>query len=105
MPPEIAKLMYDMIHAAERIERFAAGITSEDYRTDELRRSAIERQFEIIGEAMTRLIKMDRNVAEKITDFARLPVFEMRSFTDTTRSMTRRAGASSRSTCRCSGWN
>jgi uncharacterized protein with HEPN domain len=75
MPPEISKLLFDMKRAAERIARFAAGKTLNDYVTDELLRSGIERQFEIIGEAMTRLIKRDRSVAEKISEYRRIAAF------------------------------
>ena len=33
------------------------------------------RAFEIIGEAMTRLIKLDRTVAEKLTDYRKIAGF------------------------------
>jgi uncharacterized protein with HEPN domain len=75
MPPETAKLLLDMKNAAERFSRFAAGKTINDYTNDELLRSGIERQFEIIGEAMTRLIKRDRSVAEKISDYRKIAGF------------------------------
>lgn len=75
MPPEVAKLLYDMKQAADRIARFCAGKTFDDYQSDELLRSGVERQFEIIGEAMARLTKTrcDRcgqnQRARKIADF------------------------------------
>jgi uncharacterized protein with HEPN domain len=75
MPPETAKLLVDMKRAAERIERFAQGKTFADYQEDELLRSAIERQFEIIGEAMTRLIKADAPMAEKISEHRKIAGF------------------------------
>lgn len=75
MPPEIAKLLYDMKHAADRIGRFVAGKTVADYRNDELLRSGVERQFEIIGEAMSRLIKLDPVVAGKISDYRKIAGF------------------------------
>jgi uncharacterized protein with HEPN domain len=43
--------------------------------TDELLRSGVERQFGIIGEAMTRLLKLDRTIAEHITDFRKIAGF------------------------------
>jgi uncharacterized protein with HEPN domain len=75
MPPEISKLLVDMKRAAERIERFAQGKSFEDYQEDDLLRSAIERQFEILGEAMTRLIKADQPVAGKISDYRKIAGF------------------------------
>jgi uncharacterized protein with HEPN domain len=75
MPPETAKLLYDIQHAAARINRFCAGKTFENYRDDELLRSAAERQFEIIGEARSRPIKRDRAMAERFTDFRKIAGF------------------------------
>ena len=53
MPPERgdpARLV-DMVEAAGAVGRFIAGKTRADYDADELLRSAVERQIEIIGEA------------------------------------------------------
>lgn len=41
MPPEVAKLFYDMQQAGERIERFAREKTFDDYMEDELLRSGL----------------------------------------------------------------
>ena len=75
MPPEVSKLLFDMTNATERIARFASGKVYDDYVADDLLRSAIERQFEIIGEAMTRLLKLDPNTAAKITDHRKIAGF------------------------------
>ena len=75
MPPETAKLIYDMKVASERIGRFVAGKAFDDFLHDELLRSGVERQFEIIGEAMSRLIKRDRRVAEKISEYRQIAGF------------------------------
>ena len=44
----------DIQVAAERIERFTRGKQFEHYLADEMLRSAVERQFGIIGEALSR---------------------------------------------------
>ena len=44
--------LYDIQEAGIRLERFIAEKRFEDYITDDLLRSAVERQFEIIGEAL-----------------------------------------------------
>src|SRR6202022_3852514 len=49
------QLLYDIATSAEAIEGFTRGRTLQHYEDDLMLRSACERQFEIIGEAMTRL--------------------------------------------------
>lgn len=53
MQPESgdAAKLFDMLDACERAGRFVHGRTLEDYLGNELLRSAVERQVEIIGEA------------------------------------------------------
>jgi uncharacterized protein with HEPN domain len=41
LPETTLKLLYDIIRAAERIERFTEGKTLADYETDELLRSGV----------------------------------------------------------------
>lgn len=50
-------LLWDAIAAGETIERFLSGKGYHDYVADELLRSAVERQFEILGEALSQLGK------------------------------------------------
>ena len=52
---EARKYLRDIQVAAERIHRFTAGKQFEQYLADEMLRSAVERQFSIIGEALSRL--------------------------------------------------
>ena len=55
MPPRAQAALFDIQHAAIGIEMFTSGKTREDYEADLMLRLAVERQFDIIGEAMTRL--------------------------------------------------
>jgi uncharacterized protein with HEPN domain len=71
MQADAAKYLWDAKQAARRILRFAAGRTVDDYRGDELLRSAIERQFTILGEALARLRQLDASLAARITDLPR----------------------------------
>ena len=52
MQHEIQSLFFDMEHAAAGIQAFVVGKTYEDFEADLMLRSAVERQFEIIGEAI-----------------------------------------------------
>jgi uncharacterized protein with HEPN domain len=69
---EARKYLLDMQIAADRIDRFCAGKAFDNYLADEMLRSAVERQFEIIGEALARLAKDDPQVAAVIPDYAKI---------------------------------
>ena len=69
---ESRKLLEDVRQATELILQFAAGRTILDYRETALLRSGIERQFEIIGEAISRLTKLDAATASQISQRRRI---------------------------------
>ena len=54
-PAHDAAYLRDMLDACERIARFVVAKSIDDYRRDELLRSAVERQIEILGEAARHL--------------------------------------------------
>ena len=68
MRPESLKFLHDMRTARRRVLEFTRGKTLADYRSDVFLRSAVERQFEIVGEALSQLSKVDRETAERIPD-------------------------------------
>lgn len=72
MPPRTKALLFDMQHAALGIAAFIEGKTLKEYLADEMLRSAVERQFEIIGEAMTRLRKFDPAAFAMISESDRI---------------------------------
>ena len=69
MLPDAVTLLEDMRIAAKRILELAADRRLDDLEQDWAFRSAIERQFEIIGEALGRLAKRDPQTAEELTDY------------------------------------
>jgi uncharacterized protein with HEPN domain len=75
MRPEAAALLWDARGAAERIARFTTGRELDDYLADDLLRAAVERQFEIIGEALGRLRATDPDMAANIPELARIVAF------------------------------
>ena len=66
MQPRSAALLWDVLTAVQRIQSFVAGRTWDDYASDVLLRSAVERQFEVAGEAMTVLRKSDPATAARV---------------------------------------
>lgn len=62
------KLLADIRHCARFILQSCAGRECADYDTDEMLRLAIERSFEIIGEALNRLSRVDQATANRISE-------------------------------------
>lgn len=73
--PDAAKYLWDARRAAEKIARFTAARTFDDYVSDELLRSGVERQFEIVGEALSGLRRVDPALASQVPDLARIVAF------------------------------
>lgn len=72
---EAKKYLYDIQQAASRIAEFASGKRLEDYRSDAMLRSAVERQFEIIGEALTQLTRVDPALVQRVSEHRRIIAF------------------------------
>jgi uncharacterized protein with HEPN domain len=72
---EARKYFFDIQQAADRIARFCEGKSFDDYRGDELLRSAVERQFEIMGEALSQLARENPELAERIKDYRKIIAF------------------------------
>ena len=72
---ETRSLLHDIRLAAGRVREFVEDLTFEDYTGDELRRSAVERQFEIIGEALRRLSREDPDLVTTIREHKRIIAF------------------------------
>ena len=68
MQPDPRTWLFDVVQAAQRVQRFVHGRSYEDYRADELLRAGVERQFEIIGEALSQLRRQSPELAEGIRE-------------------------------------
>lgn len=75
MLPEARAYLDDIQRASELLERFTTGKTFAEYTKDDLLRSATELQFEIIGEAISKLAKVDAVTASRITEYQRIISF------------------------------
>ena len=75
METEARTCLNDVIYAARILNEFTDGRTFSDYANDPLLRSATERQFSIIGEAISRLARIDEPAASRITDYRRIISF------------------------------
>ncbi|MFH0982367.1 MAG: DUF86 domain-containing protein [Planctomycetota bacterium] len=75
MRPESPKVLEDIRAAASYVLDKTRGKTLEEYLQDDLLRPAVERHFEIIGEALNRLGRHDPCLITQITDHAQIIAF------------------------------
>jgi len=67
--------LWDAREAADAIAEFTRAHDLAAFRRDKLVRAAVERQFEIIGEALGQLAKIAPEIAAKIPDVGRIVAF------------------------------
>jgi uncharacterized protein with HEPN domain len=72
---ESKKYLFDILQAARRVTEFIRKKEFADYAADAMLRAAVERQFEIIGEALRRLLKEDAPIATRIREHTRIIAF------------------------------
>ena len=65
-PRDIRVHLQDVVTAAAAIATFIGGRTLADYRADLMVRSAVERQFEILGEALSRALRVDPTLQQRL---------------------------------------
>jgi uncharacterized protein with HEPN domain len=76
LPPRDArKYLYDIAEAADQLSEFVAGKSLDDYLGNRLLQAAVERQFEIVGEALNQLSKLDPALAKRVSDYQQIISF------------------------------
>jgi uncharacterized protein with HEPN domain len=75
MQLEVRALLFDVQEACCLLGTFTAGKTFSDYCSDPLLRSAVERQFEIIGEALNKAVKLDKGLVSQISECKKIIAF------------------------------
>jgi uncharacterized protein with HEPN domain len=75
MQLEVQKYLYDIEQAAARLRTFVSGKSLEGYLSDDMLRAAVERQFEIIGEAVGKMAGIDSESAGRIRNYRQLIAF------------------------------
>ena len=72
MNDETRKNLIDTLQAAEEIQDFVCGMDFKAYQIDPVTKRAVERDFEIIGEALNRIRNTDSELLEKISEHRRI---------------------------------
>jgi uncharacterized protein with HEPN domain len=67
--------LWDVTEAARAIESFIAGLDAKAYANAAIVNAAVERKFEIIGEALNQLSKLDAALAAQIPELAKMVAF------------------------------
>jgi uncharacterized protein with HEPN domain len=75
MNDEMQELLEDILTEAHSIKTFISGHTLESYMADKKTRFAVERCFEIIGEAFTRVSKSHPELLESIRNYRSIKSF------------------------------
>ena len=75
MKPELRENLGDALKHGREIQRFVLGMTLEQYSADEKTRLAVERSFEIIGEALNRSYKLDPERVDAIPNYRQIISF------------------------------
>lgn len=69
MKSDIRAYLHDILEAGRAIKKFIAEHTLEDYASDEMLRSAVERKFEIMGEALNRIRRDEPGLLSRVRDY------------------------------------
>lgn len=75
MQPKTPKLLEDVRDAASFIVESTRGMTFDEYRSNRLLYQAVERNFEVIGEALNRLAKLDPQTAARVDEHEQIIAF------------------------------
>jgi len=72
MNDETRKNLVDILQAIEEIQDFVCGMDFKAYQNNSVTKRAVERDFEIIGEALNRIKYTDNELLEKISEHHRI---------------------------------
>ena len=72
MRPEVVKRLVDARAACVAIESFTCGYGFEAYAANAMLRSAVERQFEIVGEALGKAVLLDSTLEAQVPEIRRI---------------------------------
>ncbi len=72
MNVETKRRLLDALEACRAIRQFTTGVEYKSFLLDEMLQAAIERKFEILGEALNRAEESDPELAERMPELRRI---------------------------------
>jgi len=75
MRPEMKKHLFDILEAARDIEKYTNGLECSDFIKNGMVQAAVERKFQIIGEALNRIKQLDSSILQNISEHQRIIAF------------------------------
>jgi uncharacterized protein with HEPN domain len=75
MPRDPRAYLWDAREAAVHAMEFVRGKSFEEFQRELLLRSAVERQLEVLGEALNQLAKVAPDLAQQVPDLRRIVAF------------------------------
>jgi len=72
MTRAVKKRLLDALHACRAIEDFTSGVDFAEYERDLIMRSAVERQLEIVGEALVQAAQESDILTDEIPSIPRI---------------------------------
>jgi uncharacterized protein with HEPN domain len=78
MPRSLRAYLWDIDRAVEDILTFTQGKQLDDFENDAMLRAAVERNFEVIGEALSQAIKFFPQIAGRVGDEQQIIAFRNR---------------------------
>jgi uncharacterized protein with HEPN domain len=78
MPRDLRVFLWNAIEAANQIQEFISGLNGQDYSKNPMTKAAVERKFEIIGEALGQASRHFPEVATRIAYFEQIVAFRNR---------------------------
>jgi uncharacterized protein with HEPN domain len=75
MHRDVEKHLVDILEAARDVQGFVGDKSFDEYRSDRMLKAAVERKFEIIGEALTRVARLSSETAAAIREYQKIIAF------------------------------
>jgi uncharacterized protein with HEPN domain len=72
MPRDLRAHLHDIRDACQAIEEFVRNKSHDEYASDRMLRSAVERQFIVVGEALLQALRLAPEIARSISDSRRI---------------------------------